>query len=193
MKKVFSIGRDPSSDIVLYDVSNVVSRAHATLRVDGKKWYIIDHSTNGTYRNGIRLTPNVEYRVTKDDEVSFGDTVRLDWDAVPGLKKTFPSIWLYLPIILLAAMLAACLFWLIPKYRNSSESSPVLQTTVNIDSTKIAPRADSLVVLKNVKGKVSKDKEGSKVKSSNSNNKSVSQKEMDKYEDEDNKSIDPLL
>ena len=49
-----SIGRDPSADIFLNDIT--VSREHATLRVTGDEVSIADAgSLNGTYVNGVSV------------------------------------------------------------------------------------------------------------------------------------------
>lgn len=58
-KSNFSIGRSENNDIIL--VGGNVSRWHAQLRFTGGQWHITDAgSTNGTFLNNIRLTPNHE-------------------------------------------------------------------------------------------------------------------------------------
>ncbi|MDQ0579090.1 ABC transporter ATP-binding protein/permease [Streptomyces rishiriensis] len=50
----YRIGRDPLSDIVVDDTR--VSWHHAVLRPDGDHWTLADeHSTNGTYTDGLRV------------------------------------------------------------------------------------------------------------------------------------------
>ena len=50
-----SIGRAPGNTVVLHDL--LVSRRHAVLRRTGAGWELIDnHSANGTYVNGTRIT-----------------------------------------------------------------------------------------------------------------------------------------
>ncbi|MFV8320238.1 FHA domain-containing protein [Mycobacterium sp. 23] len=50
-----SIGRAPQNTVVLHDL--LVSRRHALLRRSGADWELIDnHSANGTYVNGTRIT-----------------------------------------------------------------------------------------------------------------------------------------
>ncbi|WP_142283723.1 FHA domain-containing protein, partial [Mycobacterium gordonae] len=50
-----SIGRAPENTVVLHDL--LVSRRHALLRRTGAGWELIDnHSANGTYVNGTRIT-----------------------------------------------------------------------------------------------------------------------------------------
>ena len=53
MKKIYTIGRDEGCDIVIPDSTDVISRLHATIRVESNdKIYLIDQSRNGTYVNG---------------------------------------------------------------------------------------------------------------------------------------------
>jgi ABC-type multidrug transport system ATPase subunit len=52
---VVSIGRAPENTVVLNDL--LVSRRHALLRRSGTQWELLDnHSANGTYVNGNRIT-----------------------------------------------------------------------------------------------------------------------------------------
>ncbi|MDT7569771.1 MAG: transport system ATP-binding/permease protein, partial [Pseudonocardiales bacterium] len=52
---VVSIGRAPENTVVLNDL--LVSRRHALLRRSGTQWELLDnHSANGTYVNGTRIT-----------------------------------------------------------------------------------------------------------------------------------------
>lgn len=149
MKRFLSIGRDPSCDIVLYDPTQVVSRSHATLRVDGRKYFITDHSTNGTYRNGIRLTPNMEYRITRDDEVSFGEAVLLNWDSVPGSRKSLLSYWPFFLIVLLAGILIFGVIYYLTHSKGPSVGNYPQPSSAVADTTASRSRTDSLVVLDN--------------------------------------------
>lgn len=84
MKTIYSIGRDPGCDIYIYDDRNLISRNHAILKVGkGGKYYILDQSMNGTYINGIKVTPGVQVPVTRKDVISFAHIAELDWDQVP--------------------------------------------------------------------------------------------------------------
>lgn len=114
MKKIYTIGRDPACDIVIDDAYDVVSRSHATLRIEKGKYYLTDHSTNGTYRNGIKLEPNVESLVSREDEISFGSVAFLDWSNVPrGFGRTARlALWVGLPIVVVCL---ALLFLIIRK------------------------------------------------------------------------------
>lgn len=82
--KVYSIGRETGCDIVINDSTDVISRRHAILNVTSMgKMTIVDQSHNGTYVNGIRISPNVPVPVTRKDSVSFAHVARLDWNRVP--------------------------------------------------------------------------------------------------------------
>ncbi|WP_231123143.1 FHA domain-containing protein [Mycobacterium asiaticum] len=65
---VVSIGRAPENTVVLNDL--LVSRRHALLRRSGQRWELIDnHSANGTYVNGTRITRAV---IGPEDIVGIG-------------------------------------------------------------------------------------------------------------------------
>lgn len=82
--KVYSIGRESGCDIVINDSTDVVSRRHAILNVSPTgKMTIVDQSHNGTYVNGIKISPNVPVPVTRKDNISFAHVARLDWNLVP--------------------------------------------------------------------------------------------------------------
>lgn len=82
--KVYSIGREAGCDIVINDNSDATSRRHATLTVmPSGKMTITDQSRNGTYVNGIKISPNVAVPVTRKDNISFAHVYRLDWNLIP--------------------------------------------------------------------------------------------------------------
>ena len=82
--KVYSIGREAGCDIVINDSTDSTSRRHATLTVmPSGKMTITDQSRNGTYVNGIKISPNVAVPVTRKDNISFAHVYRLDWNQIP--------------------------------------------------------------------------------------------------------------
>lgn len=99
--KAYSIGREANCDIVIYDSTDVVSRRHAVLNVyPSGKMYIVDQSRNGTYVNGIRVTPNVQVPVTRKDIISFAHVVKLDWNQVPAA-----NLWMRIAMWVLGVIL----------------------------------------------------------------------------------------
>lgn len=82
--KTYSIGRDIHCDIVINDSTDVISRRHALLNIaPSGKMTIVDQSSNGTYVNGIRISPNVAVPVTRKDIISLAHVAKLDWNRVP--------------------------------------------------------------------------------------------------------------
>ena len=101
--KVYSIGREHGCDIFINDNTDVISRRHAVLNVSPSgKMTIVDQSHNGTYVNGIRISPNVPVPVTRKDNISFAHVARLDWNMVP---KSNSSILKYVVIGFVARIL----------------------------------------------------------------------------------------
>ena len=116
MNKVYTIGRDPSCDIVIPDSSDVVSRVHASLKVKGNgKYLLIDQSTNGTYVNGIKMTANEEIPVTRKDVISFAHVRNLDWNSIPK-EKNYMMLWL---LIIIAIAVLACIGYFIFKPKSA--------------------------------------------------------------------------
>ena len=72
-KEAFSIGKKKEEvDLVLDDMS--VSRMHARIVRQGKEVYLEDlNSTNGTFKNGLRLEPYEKRRLEAEDEIKCGN------------------------------------------------------------------------------------------------------------------------
>lgn len=104
--KTYSIGRDTNCDIVVNDKTDVVSRRHALINVfPSGKMTIVDQSSNGTYVNGIRVSPNVPVPVTRKDTVSLAHIVRLDWNMVPKSNEWIRYVLIaFVSLILLSAV-----------------------------------------------------------------------------------------
>jgi len=76
---LLTVGRDPSSDIVINDPQ--VSRQHARIMRRGSLVVIEDiGSTNGTFVNGMRLT--MPHTLANGDVVGLGDVVTLTYYGV---------------------------------------------------------------------------------------------------------------
>jgi hypothetical protein len=77
----FTLGRVSEAQPIMPDIdltpyqayANGVSRLHAVLKREGKRVFVMDlGSSNGTYLNGIRLTPNVDQTINHGDMLALG-------------------------------------------------------------------------------------------------------------------------
>jgi len=76
---------------LINDGSNMVSRYHATLKIaPNGKMTLNDHSANGTFINGSRISPNQDVQVKRRDKILFANTQPLDWTRIPNSK---PNPW----------------------------------------------------------------------------------------------------
>jgi pSer/pThr/pTyr-binding forkhead associated (FHA) protein len=83
LKKQYRIGVSKDNDIVLSDLNQKISRYHAILKIDNKSnIFIRDTSTNGTFVNGVRISSNVDFPVTKKDTIVFAKTQSLNWSII---------------------------------------------------------------------------------------------------------------
>lgn len=95
-KGVWGIGTNFHNDFQI--AGNTVSRFHATVKqANDGKFYIFDHSKNGTTVNGQKIMPNQPFRIKKNSAVSCGG-VPVNLSA--GNKIPWPS---NLPLIILSA------------------------------------------------------------------------------------------
>lgn len=104
--KSYTIGREENSNIIISDPSKMVSRHHATLTVNGTKMTIMDHSSNGTFINGIKISSNTPVPVTRKDVVSFANIYDLDWNRIPNPANKIVTICCS-AFIAIAAIVAA--------------------------------------------------------------------------------------
>ena len=129
--KVYSIGREAGCDIVINDNTDVISRRHAILNVSPSgKMTIVDQSHNGTYVNGIRISPNVPVPVTRKDNISFAHVARLDWNRVP--KAISPMRYAIYGFILLSVIVGAVFGY--KSLSNGEDNKPKAEVTA-ADST----------------------------------------------------------
>lgn len=132
MKKIYTIGRDEGCDIVIPDSTDVISRLHATIRIESNdKIYLIDQSRNGTYVNGMKMSSNVEIPVSRNDVVSFAHIYNLDWSLVPKVKSNILMISVIASVVVL--LLAMVVYFLLADGNsandNHSDSGVVMDTT----------------------------------------------------------------
>lgn len=71
VKGVYGVGKSPRNRYQLSGDS--VSRYHATFKeMKNGKWFIQDHSTNGTYINGQRIPADQDVRISAKDQIICG-------------------------------------------------------------------------------------------------------------------------
>ena len=134
MKKIYTIGRDEGCDIVIPDSTDVISRLHATIRVESNdKIFLIDQSRNGTYVNGMKMSSNVEIPVSRKDVVSFAHIYNLDWSLVPKHKS---NTIITVLIILASLILMTGIAYAIISYFNNQK--PV-DTPTEVSESQSAP------------------------------------------------------
>lgn len=120
MKKIYTIGRDEGCDIVIPDSTDVISRLHATIRVESNdKIYLIDQSRNGTYINGMKMSSNVEIPVSRKDVISFAHIYNLDWSLVPKHKR---NILKGVLVVTISLIIMTGIAYAIINYLNKPES-----------------------------------------------------------------------
>ncbi len=162
--KTYSIGRDLNCDIVINDSTDVISRRHALLNVTSSgKMTIIDQSSNGTYVNGIRISPNVPVPVTRKDIVSLAHVAKLNWNQIPKSNQ-----WVKYAIIAgVAVIVVLGIIFGVKNLKSDSNNNGGLTppTMEQVDSTiikqKEAARLDSI---KNVERQDSIKKAAEKVR-----------------------------
>lgn len=100
-KGIWSIGSHFNNDIQIS--GNTVSRYHATIKLsrDGK-FYITDHSKNGTMVNGVKIPQNQPTLLKKGYQVVCGG-VSVDLSSLPWPKGTWKTI-----LAIAAALLIVC-------------------------------------------------------------------------------------
>ena len=77
-----SIGRAPQNNYVINDRTEVTSRFHADLFVNGDGTYTLtDHSSHGTTVNG-QLLHHSSRPVRYGDSIVFANTAQFDWSRV---------------------------------------------------------------------------------------------------------------
>jgi pSer/pThr/pTyr-binding forkhead associated (FHA) protein len=68
------VGRDRDNDIHVN--REKISRVHAEIRINPESVQLVDlNSTNGTYVNDVRLSPNEPVSLQDGDIIRLGDTV----------------------------------------------------------------------------------------------------------------------
>lgn len=83
--RLIVIGRNPQEASIVLN-SQYISNYHAEIiLLDNGDMFLIDKSTNGTFLNGMRLTPGKEVAIKRGDNILFAD-VPLDWNLIDPIK-----------------------------------------------------------------------------------------------------------
>lgn len=137
MKKIYTIGRDEGCDIVIPDNSDVISRLHATIRIEAEdKIYITDQSRNGTYVNGMKISSNVEVPVSRKDVISFAHIVDFDWFLIPKQRPKY-LMWAIIMVSLIT-IVGIVAFYVHTPEKPINPPAPEMksQTTISKDTIK---------------------------------------------------------
>ena len=83
--RLIVIGRNPQEANIVIN-SQYISNYHAEIiLLDNGDMFLVDKSTNGTFLNGIKLTPGKEVAVKRGDNVMFADAP-LDWNMIDEVR-----------------------------------------------------------------------------------------------------------
>lgn len=83
--RLIVIGRNPQEANIVIN-SQYISNYHAEIiLLDNGDMFLVDKSTNGTFLNGIKLTPGKEVAVKRGDNVMFAD-MPLDWGLIDEVR-----------------------------------------------------------------------------------------------------------
>jgi hypothetical protein len=144
--KTYSIGRDINCDIVINDQTDVISRRHALLNVTSSgKMTIIDQSSHGTYVNGIRISQNTPFPVTRKDAISLAHVVNLDWSMIPRTNASMRyAILVFVGLLVIVGVSFGVKAITDANYGdNATGSFPVVLDSVSLKTEQ--ERIDSLV------------------------------------------------
>ena len=83
--RLIVVGRDPQQATLVVN-SQYISNYHAEIiLLDNGDMFLVDKSTNGTFLNGVKLTPGKEVAIKRGDNVMFAD-VPLDWNQIDPVR-----------------------------------------------------------------------------------------------------------
>ena len=83
--RLIVIGRNPQEANIVLN-SQYVSNYHAEIiLLDNGDMFLVDKSTNGTFLNGLRLSPGKEVAIKRGDNIMFAD-VPLNWNLIDPIR-----------------------------------------------------------------------------------------------------------
>jgi len=123
VKGIYGVGKKPENRYCLS--GNSVSRYHATIKeMKNGKWFIQDHSTNGTFINGQRIPSNQDIQLKRGDKIVCGNVPMQN----PVTGTSIP--WKGLSIVGIAAACVAALILLIPAKRTDQDRATVMLASI---------------------------------------------------------------
>lgn len=142
MKKIYTIGREEGCDIVIPDNSDVISRVHATIRIESEdKIHITDQSRNGTYVNGMKISSNIEVPVSRKDVISFAHIVDFDWSLIPKQRpKYLKWVIIIVPFSIIVGLVS---FYVLNLDKSTGTPTPVMENRTEISKDTI--KQDTIV------------------------------------------------
>lgn len=133
MIKQFTIGRGDNCQIRIQDATQRVSRNHATIKIlKNGRIFVTDHSTNGTWVNGVKISQNADYPVKRGDVISFANVADLSWELIPRVTS---MIKIYLGIVLSIIVVAGSI-WFISQAPNKPAKQDK-ENTFQVDSAEM--------------------------------------------------------
>lgn len=139
-KAVWGIGTDFHNDFQVAGAT--VSRFHATVKQsnDGK-FYIFDHSTNGTTVDGVKIMPNTAHQIKKKSIINCGG---VNVDLTQGNKIDWPNeLWKPILAIVAAVLLAGGIGFGIYQLVNK-DITPEYVIQPNGDTVFLSPNGDTI-------------------------------------------------
>lgn len=130
MKKL-TIGRNNACDIIIPDITDLVSRKQAVLTYSfWGKMVLYDTSNNGTYVNGQKLENGKGFCVTRKDKVNFARIADLDWNEVKDPYKRTKTIASICTFVLIVFAVLLTLWFSMSKEENVQ---PPAKTEISLD------------------------------------------------------------
>ncbi len=131
VKKIICIGSHHRNNCVIQGPA--VSRFHATIKqMNNGKWYICDHSTNGTMINGNKVPKDQDYPLTGKDRITCGgqSVINPIPDQKSGNGLIIASVSVVAVIAIAAVLWFSGVFSLSPKriYANYANSTAAVVT-----------------------------------------------------------------
>ena len=134
MNQILNIGRSSENQIVINDVTKIISKKHAIFEINNGNYYITDLSTNGTFVNGKKISKGVQIKINHGDSILFANQYSFDWRKVPKknndsfkIIEKINSNKLIISLSIIVLIIIATLFF----FKNSKYNSQKLYEKYN--------------------------------------------------------------